>query len=188
MKTFTILFMLSFLLTSKSFSQNFWQQTNGPFGGIINAIAVDTSEDIFVGTNDIGIFRSTNGGINWSSVNNGLTNFHINTLSINPKGYIFAGSDIEGIFRSTNRGNSWELFIDGSLNRKVSSFVFDSAYIIAATDSGVFRSSDDGESWIASNITSFYPRFSNLAVSSQGDIFINVFRDFFRSSNMGEIG
>ena len=186
MKTFTLFIIFSLVLSSRSFSQNFWQQTNGPYGGTINAIAVDTYEDIFIGTNDIGIFHSTNGGKNWSGINNGLTNFRINTLSINPKGYIIAGTAGEGVFRSTNRGNSWELFSGGLLNRRVFSLVSDSTYIIAATDSGVFRSSDDGESWIASNNKSFYPIISNLVVSSRGNIFINAIRDFYRSSNMGQ--
>ena len=51
----------------------FWEQTNGPYGGTVNAIAVNSSGPIFVGTSNGGVFRSIDNGDNWTQVNTGLT-------------------------------------------------------------------------------------------------------------------
>jgi hypothetical protein len=53
--------IISFFFTSIVYSQNFWQQTNGPFGGIVNTIAVSPSGDLFAGT-DGGIYLSRDNG------------------------------------------------------------------------------------------------------------------------------
>lgn len=41
-----------------AFSQDFWQQTNGPYGGNVSCLAINSSGDIFAGTNGGGVFRS----------------------------------------------------------------------------------------------------------------------------------
>ncbi|MFI5263737.1 MAG: WD40/YVTN/BNR-like repeat-containing protein, partial [Candidatus Kapaibacterium sp.] len=63
------------------FSQPNWIQTNGPSGGYITKIAVDSLDNYFAGTEDNGIYRSTNGGKNWDSISNGLQNFQIFSLT-----------------------------------------------------------------------------------------------------------
>src|SRR5215472_10670634 len=46
----------------------------GPFGGNVGPVAVDPSDPrtIYAGTGGGGVFKSTNGGTNWSGVNKGL--------------------------------------------------------------------------------------------------------------------
>ena len=54
---------------------------------------------------DGGVALSTNNGISWTVVNNGLTNININSLAVsgtNP----FAWTD-DGVFLSTNNGSNW---------------------------------------------------------------------------------
>src|ERR1700733_4344514 len=49
--------------------------TTGPFGGDVEALAVDTTTSpstIYAGTTGGGVFRSTNGGASWVLLNNGL--------------------------------------------------------------------------------------------------------------------
>jgi hypothetical protein len=48
-----------------------WEQTNGPYGGTINCFA-QSGTSLFVGTQGSGVFRSTDNGISWKSVNSGL--------------------------------------------------------------------------------------------------------------------
>jgi len=51
---------------------DFWEQTNGPFIGEITSLAISSTGDIFAGTIDDGVFRSSDNGDNWSQINTGL--------------------------------------------------------------------------------------------------------------------
>ena len=51
------------------------------------------------------LYRSTNDGVTWSLLNNGLENQYINKIVFNSQGHIFIPAD--GIFRSTNNGDTW---------------------------------------------------------------------------------
>lgn len=52
-----------------TFSQtNFWEQTNGPLGGSINAFDINSEEHLFA-TARGGVFHSTDNGENWRAIN-----------------------------------------------------------------------------------------------------------------------
>lgn len=56
---FVFLFFVFWLSANKNApAQNFWQQTNGPSGGTIQAFAINSSGQIFAGTQSGGVFRS----------------------------------------------------------------------------------------------------------------------------------
>ena len=52
--------------------ENAWVQTNGPYGGHINALYATPKGVLFAGTGGAGIFRSTDLGDSWTPVNTGL--------------------------------------------------------------------------------------------------------------------
>ena len=53
----------------------------GPFGGSINALAVDpqTPTTLYAGTSR-GVYKSTDGGTSWRAVNTGLTDLNVQAL------------------------------------------------------------------------------------------------------------
>jgi hypothetical protein len=55
------------------------------------------------------VFKSTNGGGNWTAVNNGLTNLNVQTLASDPvdTDIIYAGTDFGSLFISMDGGASW---------------------------------------------------------------------------------
>jgi hypothetical protein len=63
---------------------NVWT-SNGPEGGAVQAIAIDpaTPTTLYAGTAG-GVFKSMNGGGNWSAANNGLTDSDVWALAIDP--------------------------------------------------------------------------------------------------------
>jgi len=69
--------LLVFIFSITISAQNICQQTNGPYGGTINSLAINSNGDIFCAAYFQGIFRSTDNGENWVKKNNGLTNFNI---------------------------------------------------------------------------------------------------------------
>src|SRR2546423_14554288 len=84
----------------------FWASTAGPQGG--DGLALDTNVNgyVFVGTQGGGVFRSSDNGETWTSVNSGLTTTDIRALAANAAGDVFAGT-FSGGFRLDNNGDSW---------------------------------------------------------------------------------
>ena len=96
-KLLLILAFLTVTLTSKAQ----WTQTNGPKGGIINALT-SYGTNLFAGTFGGGIYLSTNNGSTWTNVNNGLIGSGLFILSLTKIGIrLFAGT-FDGLFDSRN--------------------------------------------------------------------------------------
>ena len=81
----------------------------GPEGGIIDALAIDpaTPTTLYAGTWG-GVFKSTNGGTNWSAVNTGLTNTYVRALAIDPAtpATLYAGTEGGGVFKTKELAHS----------------------------------------------------------------------------------
>lgn len=131
---------------------------------VINILLVNGSS-IFVGTENNGIFRSLDNGITWSEINTGIIRKQITALTVSGTA-LFVGAGNSGIYRSTDNGNTWipvNTGISGS-NLSINSLVASGNTIFAATkfdrfpstqlfrgNAGLFRSNNNGSSWIADN-------------------------------------
>jgi photosystem II stability/assembly factor-like uncharacterized protein len=101
-----------------------------------------------MGTVSNGIYRSTDGGSNWTQINEGITSMQIwNIAYVN--GALFASSTGGMVFKSTNGGNNWVLSNTGiSSTTIIRNFAFFNNKIFAtSTNKGVYVSSDNGSSW-----------------------------------------
>ncbi|PYS46203.1 MAG: hypothetical protein DMG13_30485, partial [Acidobacteria bacterium] len=105
-----------------------------------------------------GVFRSTNGGMNWTAVNSGLTTVFVSTLTIDrskPK-TLYAGTDV-GVFKSADGGSSWTAINGGLTSVEVYALTIDPSnpatlYAgIGGGDVGVVRSTNAGANWSAIN-------------------------------------
>jgi len=182
------LLWLGIFAATNAAAQNFWQQTDGPYGGIIQAFAINpTTQDIFAGTFLGGVFRSTNKGDSWTAVNTGLTSTSVSALAINSSGNIFAGTN-GGVFRSTNNGDSWTAVNTGLTNTNVLDLAINSnGHIFAGTGVGVFRSTNNGDSWTAVNTGLTSTFVFALAINASGHIFAGTNGGgVFRSTNNGD--
>ncbi len=142
--------------------------------GLVNAVYVDTVNDksyntIYVGTNSSGIWKTTDGGNNWSNVSdyNDLVISGINNITGDPNNgnilYAATGGSFPfssdcygiGIIRSTDYGQTWSLVYPPSFSgsaRKLASFKVlvdpsDSQRIYGLVFNNVVRSRDGGQSW-----------------------------------------
>ena len=95
----------------------------------VNTLIVDPlrPDNIYAGTEGEGIFKSTNGGLSWSSLNTGLTASVVRVIAIDPHdtNIIYAGTWEEGVFRSSDGGASWHTINTGLTNTYVLSLVVD---------------------------------------------------------------
>jgi photosystem II stability/assembly factor-like uncharacterized protein len=149
----------------------------------VGSYAINSSNDIFVGTNGLGIYRSSDQGTSWVQMNTGLTNLVIYSLAINPAGHIFAATGA-GIYYTENSGLTW---IQTNFTNPTESIAIKSnGYIFAADVSGsVYRSTDNGVSW--TNIPNGLSTATIilLAINHNGDVFAASFFGLYKTENDG---
>jgi hypothetical protein len=68
----------------------------------VYALAIDptNSSILYTGTDGGGVFKSTDGGQQWTTINTGLPTTHITALALDPKipTTLYAGTDGGGLF------------------------------------------------------------------------------------------
>lgn len=133
---------------------------------------------IFVATSDYGVFQSTDAGLNWTGVNNGLTDWHVKSLAINGTN-LFAGSNNNGsVFLSTNFGISWDPVTSiGPVNK----LVFVDTVLLAHNGKDIFSTSDKGIHWSkvgsglrSGNVNDFCVSSSNIFASTDSGIYVSI--------------
>lgn len=164
------------------FSQSpFWRQTSIPTDRI-DAIAVDSAGCIFAGGINSGtIYRSTDNGCTWSSVELPLV-FAIHDLKIGGQGKLLAGTDF-GVFESSDTGASWkQIGLTTHVVTAVAIAVDGARY--AGTTQGIFRASVNDNKWNLVSQTTI--SISDLALSANGKIFAGAMSGgVFRSIDNG---
>jgi hypothetical protein len=103
------------------------------------------------------VFKSTNGGANWSAINNGLTNTYVWALAIAPQtpSTVYVGTWGGGVFKSTNGGANWNASNIGLTNTYVRALAIDpqtpSTVYVGTGGGGMFKSTNGGANWSAIN-------------------------------------
>ena len=128
-----------------------WEAINvGLTNLTVYGVAVGIGGTVLAGTYGDGIFRSTDHGASWEPSNSGLTRHSIRSLTVDSGGVLFTGTYHGGIFRSSDSGVTWERIAqelpvseDPVIRRGPT------GDLLMATSYGAYRSSDDGESWLA---------------------------------------
>jgi len=121
----------------------------------------------------VGVLKSTDGGENWTLINNGLTDLYIGSLRMHPTNpqILFAatgnnacsgrytGDIVSGLFRTTDGGASWTKVVANATMTTVNFSFSDPKIIYAGSDEAFYRSEDGGLTW---------RRFSNASGSNYG--------------------
>jgi len=124
--------------------QEFWMESSPS----IQAMAVSQEGDVFAGSFGMGIFRSTNRGETWTSVNKGLTDTFILTLVIDHEQTMYVGTVRGGIFKSSDKGNHWISMNDGLKQVEIKSLLAHKTGIYAGTGKGVYKWNTNQEKWV----------------------------------------
>lgn len=148
-----------------------WQQVSTVgFNQIILTMVTDQNGNLLAGTFGGGIYRSTNGGAEWSLINSNMLSVYVWSLISVPGGKIYAGTE-SGIYATTDNGNTWS--VAGLSNRDVRALLLGNGGTIYAGvwGSGIYYTDDFGSSW-----TEFSTGLTDLAVhalakNSNGDIY-----------------
>lgn len=144
-----------------------WSPTSG-FKKLsnVNAIAINPLDPtvIYAGTGSEGVYKSTNGGVSWKDINNGLPNMSILSLSIDPVNPdqviagtynavtptdLYVGGVYGGVFYTKDGGATWQA--SKSLTSVtvfgISRLTQKTDVVYATTLGGIYRSIDGGFNW-----------------------------------------
>ena len=156
-----------------------WTDANKglPVGIVIHYLAFDSEQHQLWAATNLGIYRSSDAGMQWQALNNGL----FPTLVVNAvlpaaisggdKSLVFAGTN-RGFFRSQDYGAHWLPSQESLSGTSVNAILIDyhkvtTVYIVIGI--GVLRSDDNGQNW--SGIASGLPRdqaVQALAIGANG--------------------
>ena len=163
-----------------------WVKTSGPESTLV--LASGSEDGSLYAGKDGGVFKSTDTGATWTSVNSGLTNTAVRALIVF-RGSVYAGTQGGGIFQSTNNGGNWLSKNVGLGNLNVRDFdVSIGGALFAGTDIGLYVSTDSGKSWAgrSTGLTSLAIKTVSFAtINSQLGNAVGTDSGVFFSANSG---
>ena len=130
-----------------------WNSTSGwnPGVGRITCIGIapiDTTV-IYIGSPGGGIWKSTNSGTNWTPLSdNASTRLNVTAITVDPSNVDVVYAAASGAFKSSDGGITWVSMngISGTV-RKFLIQPGNSSIVFAASNYGIFRSTDEGATW-----------------------------------------
>ena len=151
-----------------------WQHTNGPYGGMINCLAVN-GNSTFAGTH-YGVYLSLDNGNSWAAANTGMpSNTTVEAIAISGSN-IFAGTSGNGIYFSNNNGSSCTAVNTGLTNLTIYSLAIKGDTVFAGAYNGGADNSTSGQ-----NISGFF-RYEQKYARGKSVSFLT----FITLSNAGE--
>jgi len=128
----------------------------------VQTVAVDpaTPLTVYAGTQDRGLFKTTDGGVNWSRIGqNGLTESFIRAIAVDPDSpmTVYAGTDGGGVFKSNDGGTVWVprnnglpeglIVLSITIDAEDPSIVYVGTEGDDAETGGVYKTIDGGANW-----------------------------------------
>ncbi len=152
-----------------------WTQLDEPYAWYARLATGPTGNIYVASDNNRQIKRSTNGGDSWVPISLQNPNPLVFGFAFNSLGNIFVGTFYEGIFMSPN-GTSWQQIGLPLKNVFPQSIVIDKSdrIFVATRDSGMFRSTNNGTSWIPIDSGLTIPWVNKAILDTSGHILIGT--------------
>jgi len=155
---------------SSDFGENWTTLGNPAFSGDIQQAAIaENNSDIIVVSRQGAIEKSTDGGLSFNNIRNGLPNYFIEDIAFNPRNddqfivvYGRFQNDGQKVFLTSNGGASWTNITYNLGDMPIRSVVIDhdtASHIYLGAEIGVFTKPMNGSNW-----TLYNPGLPNVAV------------------------
>lgn len=162
-----------------------WYQANNPFGGRILTMH-ETSNGLLLAGTTRGLYKSTNNGESWSSISGEFENFAVLSTNSTPSG-MYISQFSYTLSRSFDEGQSWEVIEPQDWTSLTNIVVNDAGGIFINTNNLVWKSSDNGDSWVQLDMTIPGNRLRTLEISPDGELYGATFnKKIIRSIDDGE--
>jgi hypothetical protein len=151
----------------------------------VYALSVNSTNTIFAGTGE-GVFRSSDNGAHWVSVNIGLSKTDISALIAYDTNTVFAGTFGNGMFRSSNNGETWSPINSGLLSLNIYAITASSKKrIFIGTKGGVFQLPDNSTTWFPINSGLLSSKVLTIIVDSTETLFAGTYTGGVFKANIG---
>ena len=165
---------------------NSWAAPASGMSYYVTSLAVKDT-NIFAGTYQNGVFRSTDNGASWTAVNNGLGAFQNQVTSLAVDGRLLFAGTAAGLCLSTDDGNSWSTLSAGNLSslQFINCITASASTIFVGTPAGMLRSTDGDTTWeIINNGLNIGTSIFCITVDSS-NLFLGTVYGVYRSSDIG---
>ena len=172
----------------------YWNQSSGwnPGVGRITSIAIDSNNanHIIIGSPSGGVWKTTDGGSNWSALTDNLSNIEVYALTIDPvnSSIYYWGSSSGVIFKSIDAGATWSVLADtgnGRVNKILVNPSNTNQLYCSSRFDGIYKSSDGGSSWSlihTESVTGYDIEFK----PGDPSVVYATGNQFFKSTNSGQ--
>jgi ligand-binding sensor domain-containing protein len=153
----------------------------------VYALTFDPNSYLFAGTAQPeggDVLRTSDNGDTWATV--GLPGSTVHSITVNSGDEIYAGV-VMALFRSADMGYSWSLSLSLYPTSVISSAIDASGHIFLGTDgSAIFRSTDNGASWINLDSGLTDVNVKSIAFGPGGEVYAGTsVSGVFRSTDNG---
>lgn len=188
MRTYTKILFIFLLITGYALSvqaQNYsWKKMDGPYGNDITSLSIVGSSRVYASTRNNGIGMSEDMGMHWSEQSD-IQFSQLNDALETDQGTLLLAGDAGTVLRSTDNGKNWD-------NIDVDTYVSDeysitedtsSGMIYLGTDTGIYQSDDDGQTWTNIGLNS-RTLVTKVVIDESGDIIAITNRNYLPHSGI----
>ena len=165
-----------------------WNFTNtGLYYSFGTDLMKGPQNEIYLGTYGSGIFKSIDQGNTWFQTSNGINCALILDITFDKIGNIYAAAWNGGLHKSMDDGLTWQTVHNGLTNLSLQCLLSTKGGdLFAGTDDGLFRSTDNGESWNRTSAVG-HDDLYEIYENSLGNLYaIDYGNGLWRSSDSGE--
>jgi photosystem II stability/assembly factor-like uncharacterized protein len=133
-----------------------WTQLKAVYGGEVAQVVIDAGGDLYCTAG--GVYKSTDGGLNWVSAQGNLPTRSVGAIAAHPvnAGVLYLSTSDQGLFKTTDGCQTWTPSGAGLPAYYIRCIVIspsspETIYVATAGD-GVYKSTDGGASWAAKNL------------------------------------
>ncbi len=175
--------LFTILVVTKLFSQTLtWKQLYSPVASSITGITQLSNGEFYLATKTRGAFKSTDSGDSWTESYTGFSNIYFNEIySTDENKLLVCGGS--GIFQFSWQTEEWV-----NLNAPQADYncisVNSLNHIIAGSNMGMFRSTDDGTTWQAA--TTHIGTVYSLVCTENNILFAGASFGVYKSTDNGD--
>jgi photosystem II stability/assembly factor-like uncharacterized protein len=168
---------LTYVFVSANNGESWNNISSEDFFSSILSIASAPNGYLYAGLQGGGIWWTSNGGGSWDfhrlSVGQQGQWSSVTCIGVSQANTVFANTALTGNFRSTNNGQSWTQYTIPGLSPfdGVTDYAYSAGAIYIATTVGIYKSTDDGLSWVSISSSLGNINFNTVTRDNSGNLY-----------------